>query len=351
MKLETGRLILREWDWGDVGDLIEGLGDLRVSSWLAFVPHPYAEKEAKAWIGLCLRNARSPRNRRSYDFAIALKSERKVIGGVRLHRIDAARGTAGGGIWLNARYQAKGYGREALGEKIRFAFEELGLRLLEDGFFKGNRAARKLQKRFGYETAGLKKNAFRCLADGKLTDEWRTALHRAAWRNPCAGPRAGGGEPLEVRPAFVVKAEDADPTASTLAFRSAKTMHGGKSFAAGDRIYIFASENEGGSGLVAGGIVTSAETVAKRRGVARQTPRVSIALRRTGVARRPLGRTELRSFRDGKDGRPETELNFKFYRQATNKIAGISGEAAAFLDTFLHCTEAGRIRRPGSPNP
>jgi hypothetical protein len=30
-----------------------------------------------------------------------------------------------------------------------------------------------------------------------------------------------------------------------------------------------------------------------------------------------------------------TELNFKFYRQATNKIAGISDEAAAFLRGFF----------------
>lgn len=38
---------------------------------------------------------------------------------------------------------------------------------------------------------------------------------------------------------------------------------------------------------------------------------------------------------DWNDGRPETELNFKFYRQATNKIVGISDEAAAFLRGFF----------------
>jgi hypothetical protein len=31
----------------------------------------------------------------------------------------------------------------------------------------------------------------------------------------------------------------------------------------------------------------------------------------------------------------ETELSFKFYRQATNKIAGISENSAAFLRTFF----------------
>lgn len=35
------------------------------------------------------------------------------------------------------------------------------------------------------------------------------------------------------------------------------------------------------------------------------------------------------------DGRPETDLNFKFYRQATNKIVGLSKETAAFLEGFF----------------
>jgi hypothetical protein len=69
--------------------------------------------------------------------------------------------------------------------------------------------------------------------------------------------------------------------------------------------------------------------------LARQTPRVSLTIQRTAVARRPLGRSELKHFTDGSDGQPGTELNFKFYRQATNKIAGISDETAAFLGEFF----------------
>jgi hypothetical protein len=73
----------------------------------------------------------------------------------------------------------------------------------------------------------------------------------------------------------------------------------------------------------------------KKRDLARQTPRVSITVKRTALAKRRLGRSELRLFRDWNDGRPETELKFKFYRQATNKIARISDEAAAFLRGFF----------------
>jgi hypothetical protein len=134
---------------------------------------------------------------------------------------------------------------------------------------------------------------------------------------------------------FAIKADVSDPGAETLAFRAQKTMYGGKHIAKGDTIFVFASENEGGPGLVAIGVVTSAKAIAKKGGIARQTPRVSIAVRGTALAKRRLGRRELKRYSDWNDGRPETELNFKLYRQATNKIVGISDEAAAFLRGFF----------------
>jgi hypothetical protein len=134
---------------------------------------------------------------------------------------------------------------------------------------------------------------------------------------------------------FAIKAEVSDPRAATFTFNAQKTMYAGKRIAKGDTIFIFASENEGGSGLIASGGVTSAKPVARRRGIARQTPRVSITIKRTALAKRRLGRNELKHFSDWNDGRPETELNFKFYRQATNKIVGISDGAAAFLRGFF----------------
>ena len=134
---------------------------------------------------------------------------------------------------------------------------------------------------------------------------------------------------------FAIKAEISNPWAETFAFSAQKTMYGGKHVAKGDTIFVFASENESRPGLIASGVVTSAKAIAKKGGIARQTPRVSITIRRTALAKRRLGRRELKLFSDWNDGRPETELNFKFYRQATNKIAGISDEAAAFLRGFF----------------
>jgi hypothetical protein len=134
---------------------------------------------------------------------------------------------------------------------------------------------------------------------------------------------------------FAIKAEVSDSRAKEFVFSEQKTMYGGKRIAKGNLIFVFASENEGGPGLIASGIVTAAEAIPRKVGIARQTPRVSITIRRTALAKRRLGRSELKLFSDWNDGRPETELNFKFYRQATNKIVGISDEAAAFLHGFF----------------
>jgi hypothetical protein len=134
---------------------------------------------------------------------------------------------------------------------------------------------------------------------------------------------------------FAIKAEISDPMAEEFAFPAQKTMYGGRHIASGDTIFIFASENQGGSGLIARGVVTCVEAVAKVSGVERQTPRVSITVRRAALVKQRLGRSELKPYSDWSDNRPETELNFKFYRQATNKIVGISDQAAVVLHGFF----------------
>lgn len=140
----------------------------------------------------------------------------------------------------------------------------------------------------------------------------------------------------EDRRTFVVKAQVANACANVFLFREMKTMYGGKHIAYGDRVFVFASETSGGQGLIGRGSVVAAESVPLRGDVARQTPRVSITIARDALSpNKPLGRGNLKPFTDWKDGRPETELNFKFYRQSTDKIAAISDHVAMFLETYF----------------
>ncbi len=131
--------------------------------------------------------------------------------------------------------------------------------------------------------------------------------------------------------AYAIKVHVADSKAKSFVFVGQKTMYGGKAIAARDTLFIFDSENEGGAGLIACGTVISSAALPPDPALSRQTPRVSVVIERTARAKRRLGRSELKRFADWNDGRPETELNFKFYRQATNKIVGLSAAAAHFL--------------------
>jgi hypothetical protein len=135
--------------------------------------------------------------------------------------------------------------------------------------------------------------------------------------------------------AFAIKADIADASAKSFAFTAQKTMYAGKTIAAGDKIFMFASETQGGRGLFARGTVTAAAPVPPRPGVDRQTPRVSITVADVAAAKQPLGRGALKQFSNWQDGQPQTELNFKFYRQATNKIVGITDATADFLDSHF----------------
>jgi hypothetical protein len=49
---------------------------------------------------------------------------------------------------------------------------------------------------------------------------------------------------------FAIKAEIRDPRVKALAFTAQKTMYGGKHIAQGDTVFVFASENEDGCGLM-----------------------------------------------------------------------------------------------------
>jgi len=84
-----------------------------------------------------------------------------------------------------------------------------------------------------------------------------------------------------------------------------------------------------------GALSLTPSPIAKKRSIARQTPPVSLTIRRTALAKLALGRRELKHLTDWKDGLPGTELNFKLYRQATNKIVGISDKAVAFLSELF----------------
>ena len=71
---------------------------------------------------------------------------------------------------------------EYFGARINFAFNELGLRRLENGYFKGNEKSHKMQLKFGYKDEGIRRKRFISKATNKVEDEYITGLLKEEWK-------------------------------------------------------------------------------------------------------------------------------------------------------------------------
>ena len=121
--------------------------------------------------------------------------------------------------------------------------------------------------------------------------------------------------------AFAIKAGISDLRPKTFALSAQKTMYGGKHIAEGDTVFVFASENEG-RGCFRARRCQFAEAVARERGVIRQTPRVSVTVRRAALAKRPLGRIELKHFTEWKTASPgPSSISSSIVRRRTRSSA------------------------------
>lgn len=90
-------------------------------------------------------------------------------------------GPKGGGIWISEKYWGQGYGTEAFWARIKYAFEVLGLRRLENGYFKDNEKSHRMQLKFGYKDEGVRRQKFVSRGSGKIEDEYITGLLKDEW--------------------------------------------------------------------------------------------------------------------------------------------------------------------------
>ncbi len=173
MIINSKRIILRDWKDEDIIDLQNGLNNINVSKWLASVPYPYTKQDAESFIAF---SKQVGENLKNIMLAIVLKENNKVIGGTSIENINTKDGTAGGGIWINEKYQKNGYGIEAFSTRAKYCFEKLNLRRLENGYFTGNEKSKNMQHKLGYKDEGIRRKKYLCLATKEYVDEHVTGL-------------------------------------------------------------------------------------------------------------------------------------------------------------------------------
>lgn len=181
MQLETKRLVIRTPKKSDWKDIVEGIGEFDVAKMLLVVPHPYFKKDANNFIKRKIKEwkQKTPNN---YQFFIELKSEKKVIGGIGISKIDYFAKTGETGSWINKKYWRNGYMTETKIVINDFAFNKLGLNRLSSYVFAGNKASNATQLKIGYKFEGTKRKCVRSKASGIVHDENIYGLLKTDWK-------------------------------------------------------------------------------------------------------------------------------------------------------------------------
>ena len=145
--IETKRLILRGWQESDVTDLYEYASDDRVGPSAGWAPHKN-EAESKKIIDSFIDGGEV--------YAVVLKAENKVIGSLGLHDRKPAEFVKDVpqreiGYVLSPKYWGEGYIPEAVGEVIKYGFEELNLEVIWCGHFDFNQKSRRVNEKCGFK--------------------------------------------------------------------------------------------------------------------------------------------------------------------------------------------------------
>ena len=115
-----------------------------------------------------------------YEWGVALKETRAVIGTCTLVGLDAQNRRAEVGFALSRGHWGKGYMREALARLLAFAFDDLGLHRLEADVDPRNVASLRLLEHFGFQREGYLKE--RWIVGDEISDTVFLGLLEREWR-------------------------------------------------------------------------------------------------------------------------------------------------------------------------
>ncbi len=116
----------------------------------------------------------------SFDFAIRLRQDDRLIGGIGVWIASWAHGEGWVGIGIGERdCWGKGYGTEAMRLILRFAFDELNLQRVSLGVYAHNPRAIRSYENAGFRREGLVRSD--CHRDGQRWDTVFMGILRDEW--------------------------------------------------------------------------------------------------------------------------------------------------------------------------
>ncbi|MBW8815188.1 MAG: GNAT family N-acetyltransferase [Caulobacterales bacterium] len=143
----TERLILRAPVAADAAAIAELANDIRVAGNVARMPHPYAVKDAEAWLGsLATRDPRA-------EAAFAVEHRQFGLVGVLGFHAKSGGGSELG-YWFGHPFWGRGYATEAVSAALRWAKGDWRKNVVWAGHFAGNRASGQVLVKAGFLYTG-----------------------------------------------------------------------------------------------------------------------------------------------------------------------------------------------------
>lgn len=180
MRLETERLVLREFEEGDWADVLAYQSDPRYLEY-----YPWTERspeDAQAFVRtFVLQQHERPRTK--FQLAVALKSDGQLIGncGIRKGAPDAREADIG--FELSPHHWGEGYATEAVRAIVHLGFTELGLHRIWSWCIADNAGSARVLERLGMRLEGrlkekehFKDRWWDTLLFAILESEWRAQL-------------------------------------------------------------------------------------------------------------------------------------------------------------------------------
>tara|TARA_R100000306_G_C4353275_1_gene131296 strand:- start:62 stop:604 length:543 start_codon:yes stop_codon:yes gene_type:complete len=150
----TERLVLNQPNLSDLEKISSILNTSELYSKNTInIPFPYTINNAKFWVDLADNGLK---NQNQYIFAIRLKENNELIGGIDLG-INKQFNKAELGYWLDEKYWNKGVTTEAVKSIINFGFNDLNLKRIFATHFDTNPSSGKVMEKAGMKKEGLLK--------------------------------------------------------------------------------------------------------------------------------------------------------------------------------------------------
>jgi RimJ/RimL family protein N-acetyltransferase len=169
---ETERLILRALRQDELPRLTKLIGVWDVARWLSVLPFPYKQTDAEEFYGEIEPFYASGEPQ---FFAMALKSDGLLIGGVGLHKpriSNPIEGEVEIGYWLGQDFWGKGLMSEATRSIVATGFKRATTKAIGATTSLENKASQKILQKIGLRNLGIFKRDYNTLRGGDQIIKW-----------------------------------------------------------------------------------------------------------------------------------------------------------------------------------